>query len=649
MESWFDQGNPESITLQTNLAVRSVKTFAHVIMVIHQRQGAEHAAKSGSTVSLTYDALGRKASEQTSGVGGTLYYAYDAAGDLTKMIWPDGYYANYYRDANGRLTGVQENAGLTLASYTYDSLGRLTYGSYDGGGAGLSQSFWYDNLSRLTSITYTFGDSSKNTYMNLSFNAASQVRVKSFSNGLYELSTAYNDARSYSANGLNQLTGMSANSGSTSFGYNAKGDLTSLGSNSYGYDAHDRMVSAQSASLGYDALGRLSSTSSPSASTTRLLYSGSNLVAEYDGSGNLLRRYVPGDGTGAPIVWYEGTDRRWLMTDPQGSTIAVANGSGQLLAANTYDEYGVPGSSNLGRFQYTGQAFIPEAGLYNYHARMYSPTLGRFMQTDPTGYGDGMNWYAYTHNDPVNGTDPSGTAGCYGCFAKPTGTFAGGPYSYQADGGTYYFDSGYNPDNPTLSGNGAYGQVNDQTDGIFVPDANYDNLFGGGYDAITAQINRLSADPPFVLLRRISSVSSPQGKPAASPPSKPPICGGGAFGIVGREADGAVAGALTGGIAEADSVDGVSGGNVTEAWAGGEGGAVGGGKITGTGQSNIFTQGYFGFGGFSFSAGPLGAIQVGVVGNPLGGAWGGLYAEGHIGPVAVEGGGYLRTSCGKGN
>ncbi len=149
-------------------------------------------------------------------------------------------------------------------------------------------------------------------------------------NDLYASNTADAVSRAYTVNGLNQYTAA----GPARFTYDANGNLTWGGGTFYLYDAENRLVSAsggRSASLSWDPLGRLFQTSGGAAGTTQFLYDGDELVAEYDGAGNVLHRYAHGIGVDDPVLWYEGAGlggRRALFADHQDSIVAVADSGG---------------------------------------------------------------------------------------------------------------------------------------------------------------------------------------------------------------------------------------------------------------------------------------------------------------------------------
>ncbi len=178
------------------------------------------------------------------------------------------------------------------------------------------------------------------------------------------------------------------------------------------------MAGPVTAALGYDPAGRLRQTVINGV-TTQFLYSGADLIAEMDGAGAILRRYVHGPGVNNPLVWIEGPGMaasgvRYLYKDRLGSITSWTNSAGAVQATFAYGPYGEPKTWGGSRFGYTGQVALSELGLYYYHARIYDPATGRFLQTDPTGYDDGPNLYTYVGGDPINLVDPLGLAAADG-------------------------------------------------------------------------------------------------------------------------------------------------------------------------------------------------------------------------------------------
>lgn len=64
--------------------------------------------------------------------------------------------------------------------------------------------------------------------------------------------------------------------------------------------------SGASATLSYDPLGRLQKTVIHD-TETNFLYDGDALIAAYDITGTLLRRYVHGSRVDSPLIWYDGS------------------------------------------------------------------------------------------------------------------------------------------------------------------------------------------------------------------------------------------------------------------------------------------------------------------------------------------------------
>jgi RHS repeat-associated protein len=408
--------------------------------------------------SVTYNDAGDVATYTVDGSGtsadGTVTYGYDADNEVTSLA------------ENGGSCTAPVSMCTTFA-YTNDGARKTT--TYPGNTV---QTVSYDNSSRPTEVkavhgstvlsdfTYSYTLSSKDT-------ALVQTRTDKLGVG-----GPANSTTTYSYDTLARLTGAvektsaGATNASWTYAYDKDGNRTSNSATlsghttttSQGYNAIDELttLAGSSSGLSYDTDGnetsnpgnpsigvatRTNETANAFEQLTSITAGGTAVSYDYDGQDNSSRFQDGGltqyddmlglayqtDSTetnttsfirtpdGTLIGENNGTTTQYFLADNLGSVVGTVDGTGTKTASYAYDPYGRTRSASgsnasANPYQYAGGYLDSNTGLVKFGARYYDANVGRFTQPDPSG--QEPNRYAYAGNQPVNAGDPQGTSSC---------------------------------------------------------------------------------------------------------------------------------------------------------------------------------------------------------------------------------------------
>ncbi len=356
----------------------------------------------GVSAAYTYDANNRLTREARGGV--TSAYGYNKAGLVVSMENSAGesYTYEYKLDGNQCL----KMAESMVASYDYDDLGQLKiekiicredYGiankdytgffyTYDthGNRVKMDQADNYE-VSYITEYSYD-----KNNRL------TEQKVIDPYTTNIYNIrSYEYDENGNLLFEGLEEYDWIFSEYETESvdfvderdygknYIYNTRGQMTGV------------LTDSKNISYTYDPIGRRSS-KTVNDQTTNHYWDGSDIVRE-TGANNAV--YYKGINLIAQQM--DGAVGYYLY-NAHGDITGITGGKARSVGTFEYDAFGNghPGNGAETPFRYNSQYYDEETGLYYLRNRYYDSSTGRFTQEDPAK--DGLNWYIYCNNNPIN-------------------------------------------------------------------------------------------------------------------------------------------------------------------------------------------------------------------------------------------------------
>ncbi|PWU12227.1 MAG: hypothetical protein C5B50_21880 [Verrucomicrobia bacterium] len=390
--------------------------------------------ENGKTNAWTFDAYDHVISYKDAD-GNVIGYRNDGNGNVTNIIYPGNRNVYYLRDSLGQITNVTDwLGGQTFIEYNLN--GQPTRITRPNGTVRL---IGYDDAGETTNIVEKTVSGFPIAFFMLNWNSAARVGWEFMA----PLPSHTNvPARTMTINDDNQIATFNGQSlthdlnGNMTFGplpggaftnstFNARNQLTGTGGLSYGYDpAGFRTSITNGTNVARFVIN-------PNSKLPQVLMRTRPGITNYYIWGLGLLYEIDETATNTTSLTYH--------FDLRGSTIAITDGNANIRERFEYSSYGMllyRSDSTDTPFLYNGRyGVMTEAnGLLYMQARYYNPYICRFINPDPSGFGGGLNLYAYASGNPISLTDP------FGLFGNPVSGPNGSsfPWSVYALGGVLH-------------------------------------------------------------------------------------------------------------------------------------------------------------------------------------------------------------------